>query len=74
MNKYSIDRFEENKVVCENEKGEQFIFEKSRFPNTCNEGDIVIELSSGLFEVCADETSDKKKAIKTKLSSLFKNL
>ena len=40
--KYSIDRFEENFAVLQNEKGESIITEKKLLPSEAKEGSMLI--------------------------------
>ena len=70
MEKYIIDRFEEDFAVLEMETGGTIDVPKSEIPDG-KEGDVVI-LENGVYQVDEAETQKRKEMIKQKLSELFK--
>ena len=71
MEKYIIDRFEEEYLVLEKETGEIKDVLKDEIPDA-KEGDVVI-FENGKYTVDKEETEKRKKIIAEKLRKLFEN-
>lgn len=67
---YTIDRFEEDKAVLEDEKGDMTIVDRDQLPASAKEGDLLVE-REGQFLVDAQKTADRRKEIQAKFDSLF---
>ena len=70
--KYSVDRIEENIVVCEDEKQNIVKIEKPLLPDRVKEGDIIETTDDG-FRILADETAERRKKLASMQAGLFKN-
>ncbi len=69
MEKYIVDRFEEEYLVLERETGETIDVPKEEIPNA-KKGDVVI-FKNGKYTVDKEETEARKKIIAEKLRKLF---
>lgn len=69
MEKYIIDRFEEEYLILEKETGETLDVLKREIPNA-KKGDVVI-FENGKYIVDREETDTRKKIIAEKLRKLF---
>lgn len=69
MEKYIVDRIEENLVILQNKTGENKEIPISELPEA-NEGDVVA-FENGKFTFDKEETDMRKKIIAEKLSKLF---
>jgi len=69
--KLTIDRFEEDFVVCEVFDTQEFInIKKSLFPENIKEGDIVI-YENDVITIDTSETTNVSERIKSKMDSLW---
>lgn len=66
---FSIDRFEGDFAVCENEKGKFVDIPLKKIPVTAKESDVIIYTTDG-FVVDEDETIRRKK----EFFAMFRNL
>lgn len=72
IEEYTIDRFEEDKVVLEDRKtGEIKNIEKAQIPKESKEGDI-LKCINGKFFVDKEETLNREKEIQNKFKDLWK--
>ena len=69
MEKYIVDRFEEEYLVLEKETGETIDIPKEEIPDA-QKGDVVI-FKNGKYTVDREETVARKKIIAEKLRKLF---
>ncbi len=69
MEKFIVDRFEENFAVLESENGGTVDVEKSLLPEA-KEGDVII-LENGMYRIDEDETAQRKAHIKEKMERLL---
>ena len=69
MEKYIVDRFEEEYLVLEKETGETLDVLKKEIPDA-KKGDVVI-FENGKYTVDIEETQVRKKIIAEKLRKLF---
>ena len=69
MEKYIVDRFEEEYLVLEKETGETLDVLKKEIPDA-KKGDVVI-FENGKYTVDREETKVRKKIIAEKLRKLF---
>lgn len=67
---YTIDRIEECLAVCENSEGNTVNIPLSDLPDNVREGDILRKTDDG-FEICADETAERRKKMAKLQSSIF---
>ncbi len=67
---YTVDRIEENKVVCESSDRKMEVFDKPLFPDVIKEGDAVQRQCDGSFIIV--DNSGRKKRIKKLMDSLWK--
>ena len=68
--KVSIDRFEGEIAVCEQENGEILHIEKSRLPENAKEGDV-LDIDDDMIIIDHDETKQRKEQIKKLVDDLF---
>ena len=68
--KVSIDRFEGEIAVCEQENGEILNIEKSRLPENAKEGDV-LDIDDDVITIDHDETEQRKAEIKKLVDDLF---
>ena len=69
MEKYIVDRFEENFAVLEKESGGTIDVDKTLLPGA-KEGDVVI-FENGTYSVSEDETKKRKAFMAEKIKRLF---
>lgn len=69
MEKFILDRFEENFAVLQKETGKTVDVEKSLLPDA-KEGDVLI-LECGVYRIDAEETSKRKERIIQKMEKLL---
>ena len=69
--RYSVDRIENGKAVCEDEKQNIINIEISLLPEGIREGDI-LEVKDGKFVICRDDTEKRRKQMADLQASLFK--
>lgn len=70
--KLTVDRIEENIVVCENEKGEIVEIEIKKFMVSPKDGDIVCENDEGMYMILEEETKKEREEISERFMNLFK--
>ena len=70
--KLTVDRVEENIVVCQTQEGEIIDIEITRFITLPKDGDIVEETEEGLYKVLVEETKKEKEEISERFLNLFK--
>lgn len=71
IEEYTIDRFEENKVVIENRESKEIKnIEKDKIPNNCKEGDI-IKCINGKYFLDEEQTQKREKEIQEKYKKLW---
>lgn len=70
--KLTVDRIEENKVVCENGNGEMVEIELKKFVTMPKDGDIVCENDEGMYIILEEETKKEKEEISERFMNLFK--
>ena len=68
--KVSIDCFEGEIAVCEQENGEILHIEKSRLPENAKEGDV-LDIDDDVITIDHDETEQRKEQIKKLVDDLF---
>jgi hypothetical protein len=68
---YTIDRFEGNFALCEDESGSQRQIPLSALPETAREGDIITE-KDGAFTVNEEATEKRREKMQQRLNRLFK--
>ena len=74
MQKYIIDRFEEDFAVCENYDTEEIIdILKEKLPNDAKEGDIIFKDDNENFCIDYEETRLRKERMEALRKSLKKN-
>lgn len=69
--KYSIERIEENIVICEGDNGELLKLNPDILPRGFREGDI-IEKKENKFIIDSDETEARKRKMAELQRNLFK--
>lgn len=69
MEKYIIDRFEEEYAVLEREDGKILNILKSSLPDA-KKGDVIV-FENGIYTVDKEETERRKKIIAEKVRKLF---
>ena len=69
MEKFIVDRFEENFAVLESENGGTTDVLKAELPDV-KKCDVLI-CENGVYTVCEDETQKRKDLIEEKLRKLF---
>ena len=69
MEKYIVDRFEEDFIVLEKETGGSIDIKRELLPDA-NRGDVLIE-ENGVFLIDEQETLERKKRISEKMNKLF---
>ncbi len=69
MEKYIVDRFEEEYLILEKETGETIDVPKEEIPDA-QKGDVVV-FKNGKYTVNKEETEARKKIIAEKLRKLF---
>ena len=70
--KLTVDRVEENIVVCQTQEGEIIDIEITRFITLPKDGDIVEETEGGMYKVLVEETKKEKEEISERFLNLFK--
>lgn len=68
--KYSVDRIEENTVVCEDSDGNIVNIPLALFPNNVREGDMVEKIDDK-FIILNDETEERRKKLYNMQKSIF---
>ena len=68
--KVSIDRFEGEIAVCEQDNGEILNIEKSRLPENAKAGDV-LDIDDDMITIDHDETKQRKEQIKKLVDDLF---
>lgn len=68
--KYSVDRIEENIVICEDDDGNVLKLRLDELPQEISEGDIIERTESG-FVIDADETQLRRKRMAEMQRNLF---
>ena len=70
--KLTVDRIEDNIIVCETEEREIIEVDISKFENTPKAGDIVEINETGKYETLEKETEIRTEEIQKRFTSLFK--
>ena len=63
MKYLSIDRFEANMAICEDDEGRLFGIERSEMPSDAKEGNIIRIDDDGNINVDSDETKRRRNKI-----------
>jgi hypothetical protein len=71
LKKLTIDRFEGNYAICENEDKTTLQIPKYRLPLNCKEGDCLIQDDEGMYQMDDASTSAKERRIRDKMFRLF---
>jgi len=73
INTFSIDRFEDNFAVCENQKtGELINVPITELPKNCTRGSI-LKFENGKYILDLNSTHKEQEKIKKIVNNLFKN-
>ena len=70
--KLTVDRIEENVVVCQTQDGEIMEIEIAKFITLPKDGDSVEETEDGMYKVLVEETQKEKDEISERFLNLFK--
>ena len=71
IEEYTIDRFEEDKVVIENRQTKEIKnIEKNKIPNNCKDGDI-LKCINGKYFLDEEQTRKVEKEIQEKYKNLW---
>lgn len=71
IEEYTIDRFEENKIVIENRQTKEIKnIEKNKISNNCKEGDI-LKCINGKYFLDEEQTQKTEKEIQEKYKNLW---
>ena len=68
---FSVDRFEGDYAVCENESGKMELILRSDLPDGIKEGDVFI-YNGKTYQIDSEETKKRKKRIEALQEQLFK--
>lgn len=68
--KYSVERKEENIVICEDDDGGQIKLDAAELPSDVREGDIIVRTKSG-YVVDREETESRRRKMSELQRSLF---
>ena len=68
--KYSVERKEENIVLCEDDDGGQIKLDISELPQGVREGDIIVRTESG-YVIDREETESRRRKMAALQKSLF---
>jgi hypothetical protein len=71
MKKLTIDRFEGNYAVCEQEDKTTINIPKYKLPLECKEGDTLYQDSEGMYRKDIETTKSREKRIYDKINRLF---
>ncbi len=66
----TIDRFEDDKAICEDETREMHTLDRCLLPNDASEGDIVF-LENGKWLMDTEKTAASRKRIRNKMNRLW---
>ena len=70
MKRFTVDRFEGDRVVLECENGDMAVFERRTLPKNIKEGDM-LRFDGGSCYLSAEETVRRRKKIRKLMDSLF---
>ncbi len=70
MKRFTVDRFEGDRVVLECENGDMAVFERRTLPKNIKEGDV-LRFDGGSCYLSAEETVRRRKKIRKLMDSLF---
>ncbi|MDF2887456.1 MAG: hypothetical protein K0R23_1841 [Lacrimispora sp.] len=68
---YIIDRIEQEIAICEEESGRTVTFSLEELPMGAREGDVLLKIN-GTFQIDEEETNQRRKKMREKLSRLIK--
>lgn len=71
MTKFTIDRFEGNYAICEQEDQSTVSVPKYKLPLGCKEGDCLVLDEDGMFQPDREEKTVKEKRIRDKMNRIF---
>jgi hypothetical protein len=69
--KYTIDRFEGNLAVCEDEHGNMIHIDRKKIPSAATEGDVLVSQLTG-FAIDQNETNKREKGIQSLMNELWR--
>ena len=69
--KYTIDRFEGDLAVCEDEHGKMVNISRNKLPGNAAEGDVLVPRLTG-FVIDESGTNSRKKNIQSLMKELWK--
>lgn len=72
MERYTIDRFEEDIAVCEREDGAMVDIPCEALPDDAAEGDVLV-FDGGTYTLDHDETDERRERIEDKVNALFRD-
>lgn len=72
MDKFFVDRIEENTVFCEDKNGEEIEFNLSETSGKISEGDVVFRAESGYIQTDFEATLERKKKISNLKKYIYK--
>ncbi|MDO4199255.1 MAG: DUF3006 domain-containing protein [Clostridia bacterium] len=72
MEKFFVDRIEENTIFCEDENGEEIRFDLSETNGKISEGDVVFRNESGYIQTDFKATLKRKKKISSLKKYIYK--
>ncbi|MBR2578956.1 MAG: DUF3006 domain-containing protein [Clostridia bacterium] len=72
MEKFFVDRIEENTIFCEDENGEEIMFDLSETNGKISECDVVFRNESGCIQTDFESTLKRKKKISNLKKCVYK--
>ena len=70
MKRFTVDRFEGDKVVLECENGDTAVFDRASLPKTIREGDVLRFESESCY-LNAEETEQRRQKIRRLMEAVF---
>lgn len=72
MEKFFVDRIEENTIFCEDENGKEIRFDLSETNGKISEGDVVFRNESGCMQTDFESTLKRKRKISSLKKYIYK--
>ena len=70
MKRFTVDRFEGDRVVLECENGDMAVFDRKSLPANIREGDV-LRFEAGSCYLNAEETERRRRKIRKMMEQLF---
>lgn len=72
MKNLFVDRIEDSNIICEDEKGEEYVLDIKDVPSYIREGDV-LTANEGVIVIDYEKTNEKRRQIAKLRNKIYRN-